>query len=219
MSIPSLFAGEWSAVAGESPVIETPFGSLSFGVAADGVALLGTPAARWSLDDARLFVWDSPLARVELLFVTPLFERYGSERLTARAAMFRIQATRGLGALELAARVDTALPGTPESGECLASVLWERDELKLSLGTQDFPALAASNRPLPRAWHVPDPELVAIDRCEADGIRLTLPPLDAGESAQVQFVAAWGPRIDADDVSTWLAVDLRPEEILAAIAR
>ncbi len=49
----------------------------------------------------------------------------------------------------------------------------------------------------------------------AKGIPIPLPEIGTGETCQVHFIVAWAPRVRADDVDTWYAVDREPAEILA----
>lgn len=113
----------------------------------------------------------------------------------------------------------------PDTGEVLEAVTYGADGYALSIGTQDDEALQArvgsdtgghSGPPLPTAWAplLANPwrgEFGA--RADALGVGVHLPPLAAGEHADVHIAIAWGPD---HDVATWLAVDTNPTEILTA---
>ncbi len=116
----------------------------------------------------------------------------------------------------------------PNSGECLSAVTYETDDYALSIGTQDDEALYAQTTVRPGSWAQPrlPPEwapALAVPwsgeygaREDTTGVTVHLPPLLAGQEADVHVAIAWGPKSHPDDAGTWFAVDTDPGWISAA---
>jgi hypothetical protein len=49
---------------------------------------------------------------------------------------------------------------------------------------------------------------------DADGLDVSLPPLEPGDRGELQFLVAWTTPRDEDNASTWFAVDWNPSDIL-----
>jgi hypothetical protein len=110
-------------------------------------------------------------------------------------------------------------------------VTYETDDYALSIGTQDDEALHARTSARPGPWREPrlpaewapalavpwSGELGA--REDGTGLTVRLPPLPAGQQADVHVAIAWGPKSAPDDVSTWFAVDTDPAWISTTAAR
>lgn len=110
------------------------------------------------------------------------------------------------------------LTGEPESGEGLIAQSWEDDNFRLSIGTEDEEYLlsrAKYSNGLPSRFAAENllvPELI---KYLEDGIEVELPSFQLNEEGQVQFVISWVKK-NQYSLSTWFAVDLSPDEILAA---
>lgn len=109
------------------------------------------------------------------------------------------------------------LEGEPESGEDLIAQSWGNKKARVTIGTQDEEALmrlVGRENGMPSRFAQNDvisPEMIEY---LSDGIQILLPPFLENEQGQVQFVIAWVEGKEKNDISTWYAVDLFPEEIL-----
>lgn len=104
------------------------------------------------------------------------------------------------------------LEGSPESGEALECQTFENESFKLSIGTEDKEAFiqrAISQNLLPIRFRN---DLLNV-KYLPDGMKITLPSLLNGESAQFHFIVSWSSKKNPE-VSTWYAVDQSPHKLL-----
>ena len=105
----------------------------------------------------------------------------------------------------------------PESGEGLDAQSWSADGQLVMLGTEDGDALSQRARQrdwLPFRWQKALAE--RFPQYLPDGMTVRLPALDSAELCQMHFVVSWSAEgTDQSDNSACLAVDRRPDEILA----
>lgn len=150
-------------------------------------------------------------------------------------AVWRLHARRPCGVLTLDARLtaaDAPAYSGHDCGDQLEAVTYERDELVLSVGTQDDDALGrrasaseyASGPPLPAEWAKDLPALWSSSGpgefgvvAHGPGLSWRLPPLTAGAQADIHVAVGWGP--NRDDAAPWYAVDTEPSRILARALR
>lgn len=113
----------------------------------------------------------------------------------------------------------SAAEGGPDTGEGLEALTWDISGGRLSVGTED-PEFLASRAPYDRFFRIGrriDVDAVSFIRSDQSGLEVPVPALRQGEWVQVQFVVAWRNVVDADDVSTWFAVDQDPTHLLALL--
>lgn len=201
------------------PGIETPLGRFTLS------ATLQPPMQAAAMDHVRagdvdLYMWDAAAARIELRIATPALALPDGMRISgARAAMWRVRSRQPLSVVYLSCELvtPTVREPVPESGQGLESLLWEAEDINVSLGTPDADGLlyfSQDGAPLPASWTARDAELSTISLVEyrPRGLRVTLPSLAAGELAQTHFVIAWAPPSATD--ATWFAVDQAPGALL-----
>ena len=223
--------------------VVTPLGILTFDAEFDGVVIgdLKTSSAYRLERDGYLLNWTLDSIVAELLLCRPRFTLPEGMAVTdCWAGMWRLRATTAPTSSgerpEFSCRWESGYQlteGGPNSGEWLAAQTWENAEAVVTIGTADGGGLAgqANIGILPHRWAkllgdsyggiMPDTNTGKIDPVMylEDGFRLVLPELNAGETCQVQFVAAWAPKTDdGENASPWFAVDLAPEAVLAGAA-
>jgi hypothetical protein len=202
----------------EPPALNTPLGS--FRLRADLTPQArATDAARLRAGDVDLFIWDDPLARVELRVFTPAIELPDGLTVSGvRAAVWRVRARQPLDAIHLSCELDGDIPPdpAPESGQGLESVAWDVDTVHLSLGTPDAEALkyyADDGFPFPESWRATWGAAGSVVEYRRRGLCVKLPSLRPDELAQTHFVVAWAPAKPPSD-ATWFAVDQSPRTLL-----
>ena len=201
------------------PGIDTPLGRFTLS------ATLEPPAQEAATDhvhagDVDLYIWDTAAARIELRIATPALELPDGMRISgARAALWRVHSRQPLAVVYLSCELaaSTATEPVPETGQGLESLLWEADDINVSLGTPDAEALlyfSQDGAPLPQSWTARDADLTNTSLVEyrPRGLRVTLPSFATGELAQTHFVVAWAPASAID--ATWFAVDQAPGALL-----
>ena len=224
--------------------INTPLGTLFLNADVDGVQIGDLkPSAAYQLErGGYLLRWTLDGITAELLLCRAQLAPYESMAVDdCWAGIWRVQVSVPANTLMFSCLWELGYLWTeeigPESGEGLEAQTWEKSDrdngiLRVTVGTADAEWLAghAQHGLLPHRWSellgmsyggtMPDPRTGKIDPVVylKDGFRIVLPVLAAGEQCQVQFVVAWASlnKEEAeDDVSTWLAVDRRPEDILS----
>ncbi len=108
----------------------------------------------------------------------------------------------------------------PESGGGLIAQSWTVQNTRITVGTEDEDyLLSRSEHQNGLPLRLAENQLIDSDLIEylEEGIQITLPPFQENEEGQIQFVVAWGDKSDRDDISTWFAVDVRPQEILKSL--
>ena len=227
------------AVTEAEPKIVTPLGVLAFDAEFDGIVIGDLkPSFSYCLaSSAYLLNWTLDDVTAELLLCRP--------SITLPEGMATTDCWAGLWRLYAApAAISGVRPefscrwvpgyqwteGGPSSGEWLDAQTWENAETIVTVGTADCESLAGQAKLglLPPRWTdllggsyggiTPDIRNGRIDPTMylEDGFRLVLPDLSAGETCQVQFVAAWAPNTDeaGADACTWYAVDQNPKQVL-----
>jgi hypothetical protein len=217
-------------------VLSTPAGPVELVCQIEGVepSLVTSQELRAGVRET----WASP-GRIEITFLraevgTPLHWEHRRPLDGFVGVVWTLRAQVVCGPLTFAAHlVDPAVrPDTaPNTGERLSAVTYETDAYALSIGTQDDVALHARTSANPGPWREPRlpvewaPALAVPwsgefgGREDGTGLTVHLPPLLAGQQADVHVAIGWGPKSDPDDVSTWFAVDTDPGWISAAAAR
>ena len=222
------------------PEIITPLGTLSLDAEFDGIVIGDLkPSSAYRLEaGGLLFNWTLDGMVAELLLCRP--RSLLAEHMAVTncwAGIWRLRATVSTFPGERPEFSCCWEPGYqwteggPYSGEGLDAQTWEDSQTMVTLGTIDCEWLSGqAERGLhPSRWAdllgasyggiIPDTRNGRIDPIvyEKDGFRIVLPELNADETCQVQFVAAWAPKTDDEmiDASTWYAADQRPEDILS----
>jgi hypothetical protein len=217
------------------PILETPLGKLGFYALVEGEPCELSEQFGDGLPCLRRLRFEG--ARVDLLFFSVDPSISGQRRVDARiAAVWRVTAMQNLPSVVLRAAWESGAQiddGGYDGGEHLMSLAWDALGVRLSVGTSDQDMLnAMANigdlmpKRLEATYDSLIPRLVPHEDFEKnkafvprtvgkhEGLEVELPPLLAGESAQVHFVIAWlTGEFDFRDVSTWLAVDVDPREI------
>lgn len=103
--------------------------------------------------------------------------------------------------------------GSPDCGEHLDACSWEHDGHIVTVGTEDFEALHSR---LPYLPLLEEPYPIDFLR---DGLRITIPVIEAGQEFSLHFVVAHNPLPQPDpfDCSTWFAVDIPHRQLLAEL--
>lgn len=229
------------------PKIVTPLGTLTLDAEFDGILIGDLkPSATYQLErGGHLFRWTLDGFTAELLLCRPHFSLPAGMTVDdCWAGMWRLRTSviNERPEFSCAWRPDSLWTERgPESGEGLDAQTWEAGPVRVTVGTMDADWLSghANRGLLPIRWAEllgwgyggigADPDTGKIDPVVylENGFRLVLPMLEAGEQCQVQFVVAWSGKpsgdgdadadADRNAVSTWFAVDRRPEEILAGV--
>jgi len=177
------------------------------------------------LNTAQIFIWDKKDYQLEVLRVMhkPSLPE-GMEVDCCITFLCRFKNLSPQLSTEFACRLkfeEEILDGEPESGEGLIAQSWQSAHTRLTIGTEDEEyLLARANRKNSLPQRFAKESLLSSDSIDylSDGIKLTLPPFLKSEEGQIQFVIAWSSLHKPDDVSTWFAVDIDPDEILASVA-
>jgi hypothetical protein len=110
----------------------------------------------------------------------------------------------------------------PATGEDLAAVVYYTKEQVLHIGTEDdkylrYRAKDTSGALPQRFGELPHDRweglLDDMIRLSENGIRLTVPELQIGETMYFHVIAAYKRTNPQEDISTWLAVDRRKSEL------
>jgi hypothetical protein len=109
------------------------------------------------------------------------------------------------------------IEGFAESGEGLEARTWVNEQWKVTIGTEDREFL--TTRAKTGIWM--SHELAAaieattedIVQMTLESISINLPEISGGQCCQVHFVIASNRKIE-EDISTWLAVDQQPSQLL-----
>jgi hypothetical protein len=206
------------------PQLSTPLGALTVvcdvGSSADDLKL-GTHVRRHNSKDSTIYEWLSPVCALEALVVAFAPDQpISSSELSCQALVLRVNALKS----HLKTRYTLKwLPGHrwtegfPESGEGLEARTWVNEEWKVTIGTEDREFLAARaktgmwmSQRMTTAIEGSTEDIVQMTK---DAISIELPELSDGQCCQVHFVIASNRRIE-EDLSTWLAVDQPPSELL-----
>lgn len=138
------------------------------------------------------------------------------------AAVWRVRAQRDIPSVTLRAEWEDGArleDGGPECSEHLTALTWYAPEFLLSLGTSDEEALAYAAKEGLLPTRLADVFLGQDGRVarfigEWDGLLVELPPLLAGESAQVHMIVAWRTgEMGQWECAPWYAVDVAPREV------
>lgn len=203
------------------PVVDTPLGTVEFSVLLGSEEQPAEPDTVWRLaNGSYLHRWRHRAATVDLLlgsFAAPLWD--GDLPVETWAAIWQVQAHTAVPGLVVSARL-SGLPADahagPDSGECLAAVSAENEDVMVSVGGPDYDLLAAqaaTGRLIPARWTklLPiDGETTAeygVRYAEPAGVIWDLPGLAATEAARLCIATAWCAR-DDDRPAAWFAVDL-----------
>ncbi|WP_406088370.1 hypothetical protein [Kitasatospora purpeofusca] len=220
--------------AADRPLIDTPFGPLTFATAVGTGNLPPEPDELFRLPGHRLLArWTTPEARVELLLTPydPELDPGTWGPLTdCRAAVWRIDALAPLWRVQFSAGLPVPLPegadGGYDGGQALAAITVEDEGTRLTIGGNDEEAIcwAAEAREVPRRWaaliHEADRQSAGtwgVNYGPSHRMTWTLPPLEAGDHCELPVVAAWAPAAD-DSANTWYAVMPSPTVLLRQAA-
>ena len=179
--------------------IKTPLGDVGFDCEFSGKSISDIKPSQIEAENqtAMVFSWLFENAILEFLKLTikpklPLNLHIDD----CICGIWRIKALRDIseGSI-LTCKLNADLVGSPESGEGLECQSFENEDFKLSIGTEDLEYLCRRAKSInwlpPRFEH-------EIDEIEleylAKGIRVTLPNLFQGETAQIQFIVAWSSK-------------------------
>jgi len=174
-------------------------------------------------DDAFIYIWDFNNVHLELLrisIVPELPQHLKVEKCIALLWRFKNLSKKINLRLKCQFFPKRNAEWDSESGECLSAQCWEDADYKITIGTQDEECLegrAFNSKGLPlrlAKQKLLDPELV---ENHEDGIEVVLPPLLENEEGQIQFIISWVNKKETDPISTWYAVDQKPEYILKSI--
>ncbi|MEW1914441.1 hypothetical protein AB0442_39660 [Kitasatospora sp. NPDC085895] len=216
------------------PVIDTPFGSLTFTTTIGSTGLPLLPDELFELPGGRpLARWVTPGARVELL-LTPYDPELDPDvwgPLTdCRAAVWRIDALAPLGRVRFSAELPTRLPEGVDAGwdggQGLAAITVEDETTRLTVGGNDEETIcsAADAGEAPRQWAALIDEVYdrsfstwGVDLGHNHGMSWVLPPLEAGDHCELPVVAVRAPAAD-ETGNTWSAVMPSPTVLLRQVA-
>lgn len=231
MEMPSGFPGEWHAVAGDArPVIDTPFGALSFGLQINDRLITAGPARTYVSNNAGALRWqwnsESVEANLAICSIKPAIPK-GMHVTVCRAALWRIRGDEHCvenWAIDCRLERDDARKrGSACSGQGLDAQEWSNGSVSMTLGTQDMCAMLMYRNDgglLPERWTneewCRDPEMFSFVEYEPDGFVLRPPRLERNEQVQFQFVAAWANEPDGD-IGPWFAVDMPPATVLEGL--
>lgn len=231
MEMPSGFPGEWQVVAGDvRPVINTPFGALSFSLQVNGSLITAGSARTYESnnDGALRWQWISEIveANLAICWIKPDIPE-GTHVTACRAALWRIRG--GEQRVENWAihckleRDDAREPGAACSGQGLDAQEWSNGSVAMTLGTQDLWAMLMYRDDgglLPERWMIEewsrDTDISTFSEYESDGFVLRPPLLEPNEQVQFQFVVAWADE-PGGDIGPWFAVDIPPSRVLACL--
>lgn len=105
---------------------------------------------------------------------------------------------------------EIAIPGSPATGECLDAQEWESESHVVTIGTEDFQALLAR---LPNLGLAEDDLPVRFTPC---GLEIHIPRVPIGTVLSLHFVVVARGLPDPAECSTWFAVDIPHQKLLAA---
>ena len=173
--------------------------------------------------DCAIYQWTAPGCVLEELLVA-----FTPSRLTlppdikCQALVVRLQALASIQTLDAELSWQPGyrwIDGFGEPGEGLEARSWSDEVWSVVVGTEDSEFLAGRSRAgrwMPRRFSAYF-EMYAEDVVQVryDSLSVHLPELESGEDCQFQFVNASGPR-QYSDSEMWLAVDQKPETLLAA---
>ncbi|MFC5662658.1 hypothetical protein ACFP3U_06630 [Kitasatospora misakiensis] len=214
----------------DRPAVDTPFGPLGFDTVIGATRLPPVPDELFALPGGRTVArWTGASARVELL-LTPFDPALDPEvwgPLTAcRAAVWRIDALARLAQVRFSASLPAELPVDADAewdgGQAFAAITVEDLTTRLTVGGHDEDAVcdAALVGEVPRRWaalidEVGDRSLRSwgVDFGNHHGMSWRLPPLEAGDHAELPVVAAWAPVAD-ECGNTWYGTMASPARLL-----
>ncbi|MEV7026709.1 hypothetical protein [Kitasatospora sp. NPDC093558] len=220
----------WSVA---KPVMDTPFGAVTFATTIGGATLPPLPDELFELPGGRTVArWKHHAARVELL-LTPYDPELDPDewgQLTdCRAAVWRIDAASPLRKVTFAARLPERLPDGADAGwdggQALAAITVDDDTTRLTLGGHDEEGIchAATQGEVPCRWAELTGEVYrnsctgwGVDFGDHHGMTWNLPPLEAGDHCELPVVAAWTAAED-DTANTWYAVLPSPTVLLRQV--
>jgi len=211
------------------PVVDTPFGSLTFGLQIDDelVSALSAETYESRNTGALRWQWTSEFGEAHLAIcgVRPDIPE-GMEVTDCTAALWWIQAERRVENWAISCRLEGLDPreaGAPCSGQGLDAQEWSNGKVSMTVGTQDMWAMLWYRNKgglLPKRWTTEewsrDPEMLSFVEYAPDGFVLKPPRLEPDEEVQFQFVVAWANE-PCGDIGPWYAVDMPPAKILAAL--
>jgi hypothetical protein len=219
-------------------VIETPLGTVRFGLSVDGVALereppqetYRFPGGGWAVS------WRSTFVEVELLVCRPVFSPpLYMPIIDCWGILWRCRAKESTGPLILTAAWEEGYhwqEGGPDGGQFLYAKTWDDGKVKVTIGTQDDAMLerrAQRSDYLPSEWEeyfVDSHRYTSHDidrywflhpiheKLKDSGVPSPLPGLKTGQEFQIPFGVAWD-NLNKESCATSLAVEASPEQILA----
>jgi hypothetical protein len=206
------------------PQLSTPLGTLGVVFDVRPVAddlKLGADVRKHNSKDSAIYEWLSPVCILEAMLVA--FSPDGSmssSELSCQALVVRVKALNSRINIRFTLNWLPGhrwIEGFPESGEGLEARTWVNEQWKVTIGTEDREYLTARaktgmwmSQKFAAAIEATTEEIVQMT---LDSISINLPEISDGQCCQVHFVIASNQRIE-EDISTWLAVDQQPSQLL-----
>lgn len=203
--------------------IKNPFGKAILEAFFDGVVLSDTlPCIKGAVtDNVVIYIWDLKDFHIELLKVNinPSLPP-GMKVDCCLAFLWRFKTLSKKAHPKFSCRlkfIEGNLEGEPESGEGVIAQSWDNNVARITIATEDeeflkFRAQGGKSLPVRLAAN----NLIVPDLVEylEDGIQVSLPPFEANEEGQIQFIISWVKGVKKNNISTWFAVEISPQEIL-----